>query len=123
PSIAIKSPRPRRLPALPATQTRRESPALKSLLVYLASERGLAENSLLAYRRDLEDLDRFLTQRQRTLPNATADDLRSYLQDQSRRGRTTRTVARRLAAIRVFLSFRATEGHEVTHILQQLERP
>src|SRR5436190_13174384 len=85
------------------TQTRRESPALKSLLIYLASERGLAENSLLAYRRDLEDLDRFLADRQHTLPSATSDDFRSYLQDQSRRGRTTRTVARRLAAIRIFL--------------------
>ena len=112
-----------RLPALPPTQTRRESPALRSLLIYLASERGLAENSLLAYRRDLEDLDEFLVHRNLTLKKAGADDYRAYLQDQTRRGKTTRTVARRLAAIRVFLSFREAEGEDVTSIRQQLERP
>lgn len=109
--------------ALPPTQTRRESPYLKSLLIYLASERGLAENSLLAYRRDLEDLDEFLTRRKLTLKSASADDYRAYLRDQTLRGKTTRTVARRLAAIRVFLSFREAGGEDVTHIRQQLERP
>lgn len=127
PSTATASKRSRtiarRSPALAPTQTRRESPALRSLLVYLASERGLAENSLLAYRRDLEDLDVFLTDRKLTLKSAQADDYRAYLQDQTRRGKTTRTVARRLAAIRVFLSFREVEGEDVTAIRQQLERP
>ncbi len=92
-------------------------------MVYLASERGLAENSLLAYRSDLEDLSDYLTDRKKTLQKAKADDFRAYLQDQTRQKHSTRTVARRLAAIRVFLNFRATEGHDVTHILQQLERP
>lgn len=122
PSIATPSRRKRPI-ALPPTQTRRESPALRSLLIYLASERGLAENSLLAYRRDLEDLDEFLTNRKLTLKKAGADDYRAYLQDQTRRGKTTRTVARRLAAIRVYLSFREAEGEDVTSIRQQLERP
>jgi integrase/recombinase XerD len=96
---------------------------LRALLLYLASERGLADNSLHAYRRDLENLETFLTKRSRSITNASADDYRAYLQDQTRRGRATRTVARRLAAIRVFLRFRASEGHDVTNILQQLERP
>src|SRR3954454_8325704 len=105
------------------TQTRLDSPVLRSLLLYLASARGVADKSLHAYRRDLEDIEPFLSRRQRTLTTAGADDYREYLQDQSRRGRSTRTVARRLAAIRVFLRFRAGDGHDVTNILQQLERP
>jgi integrase/recombinase XerD len=109
--------------ALPPTQTRRESPHLKALLIYLAAERGLAENSLLAYRRDLEDLDAFLTNRKLSLKSAAADDFRAYLRDQTQRKKSTRTVARRLAAIRVFLSFREVGGEDVTHIRQQLERP
>ncbi|MBC8107639.1 MAG: site-specific tyrosine recombinase XerD [Anaerolineae bacterium] len=123
PSTVTRSKRPSWPKALPPTQTRRESPALRSLLIYLASERGLAENSLLAYRRDLESLDVFLSNRNLTLKKAGADDYRAYLQDQTRRGKTTRTVARRLAAIRVFLSFREAEGEDVTSIQQQLERP
>jgi integrase/recombinase XerD len=91
--------------------------------LYLASERGLADNSLHAYRRDLEDLDDFLSKRQRTLSNAAADDYRAYLQNQTRKGRSTRTVARRIAAIRSFLRFQIGQGKDMTPILQQLERP
>jgi integrase/recombinase XerD len=91
--------------------------------LYLASERGLADNSLHAYRRDLEDLEDFLSKRQRTLKTAAADDFRSYLQNQTRKGQSTRTVARRLAAIRSFLKYQIGQGKDVTPILQQLERP
>lgn len=91
--------------------------------MHLASERGLAENSLLAYRRDLENLERFLSARSRHLLSADTEDFRLYLQDQSRRGQSTRTVSRRLAAIRVLLRFLTAEGHDRMHVLQQLERP
>jgi integrase/recombinase XerD len=96
---------------------------LKPFLLYLAAERGLADNSLHAYRRDLEDLERYLSRRGATIPRATADQLRDYLRDQSRKGQSTRTVARRLAAIRSFLRFLTTEGRDVNAILAQLERP
>jgi integrase/recombinase XerD len=89
----------------------------------LASERGLAQNSLHAYRRDLEDIDLFLSKRQRQLASADADDLRAYLQNQTRQGQATRTVARRLAAIRSFLRYQIGLGRDATPILQQLERP
>ena len=91
--------------------------------MHLAAERGLADNSLHAYRRDLEDLERFLQTRGKNLITAKVDDLRHYLQDQTRRGRTTRTVARRLAAIRVLMRFLIAQGHDRTNVLQQLERP
>ena len=111
--------RPKRSP----TDTASTRPELRSLLLHLASERGLADNSLHAYRRDLEDLDRFLAARGKNFFSAEADDLRAYLQDQTRQGRTTRTVARRLAAIRVLLRFLTADGHDRAHVLQQLERP
>lgn len=98
-------------------------PELRTFLVHLASERGLAANSLLAYRRDLEDVERFMHDRGRTPVNAEADDFRLYLQHQTRIGQSTRTVARRLAAIRVFLRFLPTLGHDRANVLQQLERP
>ena len=103
--------------------TRSPLPELKRFLLHLASERGLAENSLHAYRRDLEDTEDFLTAAGKSLPSASATDLRLYLQDQTRQGQSTRTVARRLAALRLFLRFLATEGHDTLSILQELERP
>src|SRR5262245_28659233 len=84
-------------------------PHLRQFLMYLAAERGLADNSLAAYRRDLEDIQEYLSGRKRTLARASADDLRGYLQSQSRKGQSTRTVARRLAAIRSFLRFQIGE--------------
>ncbi|WP_428940823.1 site-specific tyrosine recombinase XerD [Fontivita pretiosa] len=92
--------------------------------MHLASERGLANNSLHAYRRDLTDAENFLQEsRGRTLLTADAADFRAYLQQQTRQGQSTRTVARRLAAIRTFLRYQIGQGRDVSAILQQLERP
>ncbi len=96
---------------------------MRRLLVHLATERGLARNTLDAYRRDLTDCDRHLAAAGRDLTTATADDLRGYLREQTRAGQSTRTVARRLAAIRSFLGFLLLAGHDTTDVLAQLERP
>lgn len=111
---------PSRAARSPATTT---CPSVQPFLLYLASERGLADNSLHAYRRDLEDLNDFLARRGTTLADPSADELRAYLQDQTRKGQSTRTVARRLAAIRSFLRYQSSEGRDVSSILSQLERP
>lgn len=101
-------------------------PEAKSLLVHLASERGLANNSLSAYRRDLEDASRWFGKRGRDLLTADTQDYRQYLQSQTSAGRSTRTVARRVAAFRVFLRFISQEARhakKAAEILQQLDRP
>jgi integrase/recombinase XerD len=103
--------------------TRSTLPQLKAFLLHLASERGLADNSLHAYRRDLEDVERFLRGVGRTLVTAGADEFRAYLQDQTHLGKATKTVSRRLATIRVFLRYLASLGEDRAHVLQQLERP
>ena len=103
--------------------TRSTLPALREFLLHLASERGLADNTLLGYRRDLEDIQDAFEKRGLSLTTADADAFRDYLQNQRRKGRSTNTVARRLAAIRVFLRYLATQGYDVVGILQQLERP
>jgi integrase/recombinase XerD len=96
---------------------------VRRLLVYLSTERGLAENTLQAYRRDLTDLNRHLSTAGRDLITATADDLRGYLREQTRAGQSTRTVARRLAAIRCFLRYLVVEGFDTAATLAELERP
>ncbi len=133
PRLSSSASPPRRTPRRPSrplsprgkgpTDTISPSPELRSLLNHLATERGLANNSLHAYRRDLEDLDRHLSAIGKSLITATAADFRGYLQHQSQIGQSTKTVARRLAAIRVFLRFLALEGFDTTAILSQLERP
>lgn len=108
-------------------------PILREFLLYLASERGLADNSLSAYRRDLEDIYRYFSSRKKTLLRAEAEDFRAYLQNQTREEKSTRTIARRIAAIRIFLRYhvdRMRERRESERsiaksqaTLTQLERP
>jgi len=104
-------------------ETSSKEPALRALLLYLASERGLADNTLHAYRRDIEDLDRYFRARNKTIIKASADDYRKYLHDQTRSGQSTKTVARRIAAMRVLLRFLVTEGHDVLNILSSSSGP
>jgi len=92
-------------------------------LSHLATERGLARNTIDAYRRDLASLADFLKTRQTPLDRAVAEDFTAYLRDQTRKGRSTKTLARRVAAMRVMLRYMAGEGRDVDPILQQLERP
>lgn len=103
--------------------TKSTSPQLRAFLLHLAAERGLAVNSLHAYRRDLEDTECWLAARGRGFLSASADDLRMYLQDQRRKGQATRTVARRLAALRSFYGFLVAAGHDLARVIEQLERP
>jgi integrase/recombinase XerD len=116
--------RPVRSKSRSPVDSKSQSPVLRQFLLYLASERGLADNSIHAYRRDLEGLELFLVeQRKVALLDGSVDDYRAYLQDQSRNGKATKTVARRLAAIRVFLRYLMANGQDTGYILQQLDRP
>jgi len=102
---------------------RNHSRLLREFLVYLAAERGLADNSVSSYRRDLEDLEKFLQAQGKSLAQAQAADYQEYFRWLSRRGRSTRTLARRLAAVRVLLRYRMTLGEDTGPVLQQLDRP
>ncbi len=104
-------------------ETRSPHPVVRSFLLYLASERGLAENSLHAYRRDLEDLGDYFASVHHDFSSAKVDDYHGYIQDLSLRHKSTRTVSRRLACIRIFLGFLSARGHDSGPILQELERP
>ncbi|MGA2583485.1 MAG: site-specific tyrosine recombinase XerD [Tepidisphaeraceae bacterium] len=106
-----------------ALQTRLPQPQARQFLLHLAAERGLADNSLLAYRRDLENLNDYLSARNRDMLTAEAEDIRDYLREQTRSGKSTRTVARRIAAIRMLMRFLAATNQRSDKILEQFDRP
>lgn len=87
----------------------RASRYFDSFLEMLSAERGLAQNSLLAYRNDLADFSGFLTGRNENPETVGSDALRLYMQSLSDEGMTASTAARRLSALRQFFKFLVQE--------------
>lgn len=75
----------------------------------LAAEQGAGDNTLQAYRRDLEDFSEFLARSQQSFATAQTDRLRDYLSDLDTRGFKSSSVARRLSAIRHLFRFLLNE--------------
>ncbi len=75
----------------------------------LAAEQGAGDNTLQAYRRDLEDFSEFLGHSQQSFATAQTDKLRDYLSDLDTRGFKSSSVARRLSAIRHLFRFLLNE--------------
>lgn len=91
----------------------RVSRYFEAFLELLLAERGASANTVMAYRRDLEDAALFLAgagKNQTTLDHATTDDLRRYLKHLEGRGMAARTSARRLSTLRQFYRFLYADG-------------
>jgi len=98
--------RPAGTPELSAADER----LVESFQEMLSAERGAAGNTLESYRRDLSDCGRFLLARKRDLARADSEDLRAYMAALAASGRSPRTAARRLSAIRQFYRFLFSDG-------------
>jgi integrase/recombinase XerD len=77
-------------------------------LDYLAAERGLARNTLAAYRSDLRRLERALGER--GVQDVTRNDLLAVLQQMRTAGCSPRSTARWLVSVRGFLGHLHAEG-------------
>jgi len=78
----------------------------KAFLSYLRVEKGLAENTLLAYKRDMRRFVEFQQKRRVTLARKiTRSDIVEFLAHLFKSGMDSRTVARYLVTIRHFFRF------------------
>jgi integrase/recombinase XerD len=75
----------------------------------LAAEQGAGQNTLDAYRGDLDDVSEFLAAAGTSFANAETQALRDYLADLDARGFKSSSVARRLSAIRHLFRFLLNE--------------
>jgi integrase/recombinase XerD len=83
---------------------------IEAFLEMMSAERGASENTLLSYRRDLEDAAEFLAAGGRGIEEAASADLSAYMSDIARRGFASSSQARRLSALRQFYRFLYSEG-------------
>ncbi|MET0241337.1 MAG: tyrosine recombinase [Sphingobium sp.] len=91
--------------------------AIDRFLAMLAAERGVARNTLLAYRRDLEDAAALLP----GLATATPDQLREFGRHWAELA--TSSVARKSSALRGFYAFLEAEGIRADNPSAGLPRP
>jgi integrase/recombinase XerD len=85
-------------------------PALASWLDHLRVERGLAENTLVAYERDLRALEAHAEARGRSLVDLSQADLADFIGSLRDKGLGPRSQARHLFSARAFYRFAVREG-------------
>ena len=84
---------------------------IERFIHYLAVERGLAQNTLDSYQRDLNNYVEFLKRSSISDLNQTRRaNIIAYLADLQRKGRATSTISRNLASLRSFYGFLIRDG-------------
>lgn len=93
---------------------------IDAFLEMLSAERGARRNTLLAYRRDLEDA---VAELRGPLVEADAATLENYCGGLARRGLSPATQARRISALRQFFRFLLLDNHRADDPTARLEPP
>jgi integrase/recombinase XerD len=89
---------------------------------YMRLERGLADNTIQAYSRDLTRFARFLEEHHLSPITVSREKIIQYLSS-LRRSLSPRSVARSISATRMFFRFLALEGHIQENPARLLETP
>lgn len=120
PKVEAKASRlgPGSLPAVRAESGTTSLPAhaplaaeFEAFLNYARVEKGLAANSIAAYRRDLAEFEGFLHRARKDLKKVTREEIRSFLASLYQRGLSARSVARHLVSLRNVFRFLLREGN------------
>lgn len=97
---------------------------VEEFIHYLAVERGLADNTLDSYNRDLNQFKGFLeTEKVKDVQKATRNMVMGYMLFLQKRGRATATVSRHLAALKSFYHFLLREKYIENDPTANLESP
>jgi integrase/recombinase XerD len=96
---------------------------LDEYLDHLRVERALADNSLLAYGRDLRALSKWAEERSTSVLALGSRDLSDYLGVLRKRGLSARSVARSVHAARGFFRFAVREGRLGADPMRNLRAP
>jgi integrase/recombinase XerD len=96
---------------------------IDAFLEMCAAERGAAANTLAAYERDLTAFAGFAARKGRAPEAADTETVRGYLEALAKSGRSARTAARQLSAIRQFHRFLFAEGVRGDDPCQTIDSP
>jgi integrase/recombinase XerD len=97
--------------------------AIQAFLSYLRVEKGLAENSVRSYGRDLKKFSVFAAARKRKLAALERDDIVDFLGQLYRHKLDSKSVARHLVSLRGFFKFAVRERWAKSDPTLHLESP
>ena len=98
-------------------------PLIDGFLQAISAMRAASVNTLSAYRQDLIDCQAGLETQAKTLANCDIDDLREVVEWWHQRELTSRSVARRLSALRQFMGWAVEDGVRPDNPTRWLENP
>ena len=84
---------------------------VKSFLNSLWLEKGLSQNTVSAYRSDLQAFVYWLEQKEKQINEVRREHILSYLSSEIDRGKKTKTIARTLSCLRTFFKFLRRENY------------
>lgn len=96
---------------------------VRSFLNYLRVEKGLAENTILAYGRDLRKFERYAEGKRRGIQQVDRDEILAFLRELYGMGLDSRSVARHLVSLRHFFRFAQSEGIIAVDPTMNVESP
>lgn len=97
---------------------------VEDFYLYIASERGLSQNTQLAYRYDIERFIQFLQESgMSNLKEISQRHLLDFLDLCKKKGYASSSISRLLMALKVFFRFLKREGHIETNIAHYLTSP
>lgn len=87
------------------------------------SEKGLRDNTLISYRRDLSQFSQWLQTHQHTLMQADATQVQGFLAHRLQSRHSARSTARTLSCLRGFYQYWVREGRLQINPLQHVDNP
>ena len=91
---------------------------------YLRNEKKMSENSLEAYRRDVEDFDRYCASKgKEDLIEVNNADVVAYLMELRNNGKSAATVNRKLASIRALYKYFVEKGMKDSNPTTNIKSP
>lgn len=96
---------------------------LNNFLIYISSERGLSKNTILAYKKDLENFIDFLKRQNVSLNDLDQENVVSYFSFLKTKKYAQSTIYRTFVSIKVFFKFLKKEGGLKKDIISSMQSP
>lgn len=96
---------------------------IEDYLQRIWSEKGLRDNTLVSYRRDLSQFSQWLHRHQLSLMQADAGQVQGFLAERLQSRHSARSTARTLSCVRGFYQYWVREGRLSVNPLQHIDNP